>query len=317
MNFYQVANLLSRGNATKKAAKEMLKENGLRQVLAPQVLAEAERQKEVRKNRIPIRSFGESHPDRLDLKRKVVVFSGELMKRRNEWVMRVAKKHFKENYRTCGTSVQIFVSLGSASYQHEFAKDWDGYAKSCPYPLIHHYIKLAVDRNWISKVEKLNLAVVDGLMTLSVETIRAINEVEIVKCHWLVQRRGFDCTVEHGYIARRSGIAFHAGTIAEAIKGLRKKIKAEKKNRVSSQFSSMEISELIGAAKRIESKTVTIAMARRTGACDAGIQNWCAKTGIDYTKGKTTLGIIADAYRTYPDHHARKIIESVLVKQTE
>ena len=56
---------------------------------------------------------------------------------------------------------------------------------------------------------------------------------------------------------------------------------------------------------------ITITDMRRAGYCVSGIRRWSAQHGIDFA-ALVRNGISADELVTKGDHHARRVVESVL-----
>jgi hypothetical protein len=95
------------------------------------------------------------------------------------------------------------------------------------------YFSMRVPRDWLSRVHRRGLAVVDGRPTLDavpVEGIRFIGPtIEIFEASWVVQRRGCAASAVSGYIARADGIACHADSVSGAISRLQRKRQAAKR----------------------------------------------------------------------------------------
>jgi hypothetical protein len=87
----------------------------------------------------------------------------------------------------------------------------------------HHVITVPAD--WRARVERRDLAVVDGLFTLDAAPLEGAPEgVELFAAVWAAQARGYAVLVASGFIARVGGAHHHADTPEKALAGLRRKV---------------------------------------------------------------------------------------------
>lgn len=159
---------------------------------------------------------------------------------------------------------------------------------------------------WRTRVQRANLAVLDGMMTLDAAPLDA-EGCELYAATWLIQGRGTTTTAARGYIARAGGATYHGATIDQAINGLTKKRRElQLVARLSNTDALAEMASANGKAH------VTLGDVRAVGACEYGTRSWCDAVGIDYEAGETTLGTVLQGYQREPRPEARAVIIRVL-----
>jgi hypothetical protein len=94
-------------------------------------------------------------------------------------------------------------------------------------------IKATLQTGWGRKVYDAGLAERDGLVTLSAELVQTDGDLRVYRATWVRQGRGYDLTVERGFIATREDStsvheSYHSTTSASAaLAGLRRKMRPE------------------------------------------------------------------------------------------
>lgn len=196
-------------------------------------------------------------------------------------------------------------------YEVETDKVWNvykGYAKK--YPAIADTHRISVAADWIERVDNAGLAIIDGLFTLDARLVDEIEGAKVYAAVWTTQGRGYDVHVHRGFIAiaqQMQHFAHHAATRAAAISGLARKIDAHAAFAAATEARAMSVQEF---CRRFEGLAfdVKLADARKAGACDFGIRDWCNRTGLDYAAGSAPIGRILEAYRELPMPEARLAI---------
>ena len=166
------------------------------------------------------------------------------------------------------------------------------------------YITLSVPSNWRSSVLAAGLADAGGLLTLAAEQVAQ----DAWQATWLVQGRGYDFRVEHGYIVRApDGTYAHARTLkrARAIADGRAKIWAEKirqtyaRRRAEAQARLRELRSTLANMSREQiiaafgDTPISLSDSIRAGNCPDGTRQWCAR----WADGRSS-GTIREALAT-------------------
>jgi hypothetical protein len=152
-------------------------------------------------------------------------------------------------------------------------------------------ITLLVPANWRSSVLAAGLADAGGLLTLSATRIAE----DAWEADWLVQGRGYEFYIEHGYIVRVvDGTYVHARTLkrARAIAEERAKAWVEK-------IRLRELRDTLAGMTREQIAVtfgdvpITINDSVKAGNCSVGTRQWCNK----WADGRTS-GTVRDALNT-------------------
>jgi len=166
------------------------------------------------------------------------------------------------------------------------------------------YITLSVPSNWRSSVLAAGLADAGGLLTLSATQIAE----DAWEASWLVQGRGYDFRVEHGYIVRApDGTYAHARSLkrARAIADGRAKVWAEKirqtyaRRRAEAQARLRELRDTLSRMTRDQiiaafgDVPITTRDSLRAGNCPDGTRSWINK----WADGRTS-GTVRDVLET-------------------
>lgn len=188
---------------------------------------------------------------------------------------------------------QFRTAPGSVSAVYLGYRYGDRYSSRCSFSKKIHIFKIKVPR--FLKIEKEE---VGGLYNLECILIKKIGEVELFKAKWLKKMRGFNFTVENGFIASYENYNFHSvNSENEAIDGLRKKITGEEK-----------------LHKINEQTKIGIKLFKKlTGACSPGIENFCNKCSISKKQYKA-IDLI-NILRNNNQNHYADLIEKKLLLQ--
>ena len=158
------------------------------------------------------------------------------------------------------------------------------------------YITLSVPSNWRSSVLAAGLADAGGLLTLSATQIAE----DAWEASWLVQGRGYDFRVEHGYIVRApDGTYAHARSLkrARAIADGRAKVWAEKirqahaRKRAEAQARLRELRDTLSRMTRDQiiaafgDVPISLRDSLRAGNCPDGTRQWINKWADGRTSG--------------------------------
>lgn len=134
-------------------------------------------------------------------------------------------------------------------------------------------VKITVPQNYYSTVMKSRYAVIDGMVTLSLEEPKEINGITIYRASWLKKSRGFDYKLVNGYIAIRDYYSYHGSTLASALRGL------------SNQLNYTKIVYIpIDTVVKIASKsndTMTVSDSYAVHNCKSGTEHFCNVHNID------------------------------------
>jgi len=168
------------------------------------------------------------------------------------------------------------------------------------------HLTLTLPRDWATTVHGRGLAVVDGILTLSVRPLPSgagggadIPGLELFAAVVLRQRH-YACE-RHGLIIARAGsYTAHAQSTVDAVGTLRKKLR----HRAGRDRHTDVLSRLI---RGLETVDATLADADAVGACRFGCAQWAAAVGLNPEAGAITLAELAAGYRLRPMPEARAI----------
>lgn len=163
---------------------------------------------------------------------------------------------------------------------------------------------ITIPRNWITNVQKRNMSVCDGMVTLDLAPLEAVG-CELYAATWVRRTLGKQLLTERGYIARIGNTTFHGFDIEKTLKGINKKVKQAA---FAARLNAADLDELI---TRCPDARVTANDARAIGACDAGIAAWMAQVGFAEREA-VTLSEMYQAYQREPRAEARATILRVL-----
>lgn len=151
------------------------------------------------------------------------------------------------------------VDLGTPGLVATTARDWKSvgrrYNSGMGCIASHHAVRVPAD--WLETVHAPGLAVIDGILTLSVVSVPAPSDYIAWDATWARQGRGTGTEVEHGFLVRRQqgGDIVHALTIDAGIRLLGRR------------------SAVIGVQHK-PARRVTFALAARLGLCRTGSLAW-------------------------------------------
>ena len=173
---------------------------------------------------------------------------------------------------------------------------------------MNYYVNTArVSHHWRVRVARRGLAVCGGLLTLDAAPMDgAPAGVNLYYATWIARDRGNSAHTVRGYIARSGDLTYHADSPEGALVGLRRKVR-------NAQFDArLAVAPLDDLIAGHEARRVSLADAYATGACDPGIRAWCARVGIDYASGRSTVGEVYAGYLAHPLREARAVLLHVL-----
>jgi hypothetical protein len=209
----------------------------------------------------------------------------------------------------CSFTVSVCKDSESASYVVSVIQNRDTYKgkyKGYPASEDHHHITVPVD--WRTRVERLGLSHLDGLLTLDAEHVSHVEGMELFQATWARQGRGYSVVTERGYIAREGALSFHAASAEAAIAGLQRKRRAGQRNGgMRCGAGAHNIDAFIKRHRHVTCE-LTIDDARDTGSCEPGIRRWCHATGIDFARQRIPMSEALDAFKKVPAPEARLAI---------
>lgn len=168
--------------------------------------------------------------------------------------------------------------------------------------------EITVPADWRLRVERKDLAMLDGLMTLDAAPMEA-HGCELFAATWARRTGAKNVAVDKGYIARADGVSYHGATADQALSGLAKK---RRKLALSIRLDTGDLGDLVA---KLASVRVSVGDARAAGACEYGIRSWCAAVGLDFEAGSATLAEVYAAYQREPRREARATLLCVLRRQ--
>lgn len=286
------------------AAKRALKDAGMKQTLAPDLL-EAKAEIDSARN---AKRCARAAIHRRPTGRKPVTLPVGMLAQRLETLRKTAVRcAFVRAFRQPAhgdLSIMLTDDPAKVGVVQRDYDDWNIYAKSYkkgPAKCLDNTI--TAPAMWRARVDKRGLAVVDGMMTLDAAVIEGAPEgVSLYAARWITQGRGNSVCVSNGYIAISNGFSYHADSAERALAGLKRKIKA------AAWHAEMRAADLSEIVARLSSIVVRLSDARAIGACEYGIKSWCARVGISYEAGEATVAEVYAGYLASPAPEARGAI---------
>lgn len=206
------------------AAKRALKEAGLKQTLAAEVLAakaeiDAARATKRRRRIICTGSAAMSLPagtpaQRLEVLRKTAI-----------------REVFTSTFRQPAhgeLKVELTNDPAKVGVTQTRYDDWNVYAKSYKKgPAVCLITVVTVPATWRKRISRRGLAVLNGMMTLDATLVFvAPADVQLFAATWAAQGRGNSINVVKGFIAVSKMVSYHADTAERAMSGLWRKVKS-------------------------------------------------------------------------------------------
>jgi hypothetical protein len=286
--------------ASLAAAKRLLKEAGIKQSLAPQVMAELASVEKARSAkraaRFPFRRMPACPPVRLPEGTP----AERIERLRKDMVLTAFVTTFRQPAHG-DLSVVLTADPALVGVRQIETADWDIYAKSYTKgPARVLDTTVTAPAAWRVRVARKGLAVLDGMMTLDAAPIEgAPVGVSLYAARWVEQGRGTAVRTVDGFIAAGNGHSYHGASAEKALAGLRRKIDG------AAWADKLRIADLEELVARIPQAVVRLSDARAIGACEYGIRSWCARTGISYEAGQATVAEVYAAYQASPAPEAR------------
>jgi hypothetical protein len=229
------------------------------------------------------------------------------------------KSMFRAAYRVAAhgsISIKLTDDPAAVGVEQTEEIDWNGYARSCQYPMRRQQTAITVPKDWHLRVRRRGLALAGGMLTLDAAPLEGAPEgVEVFAAKWVEQGRGTSVKVVDGYIARtveteyHNETEYHGETPEAALAGLKRKLKKAQWNLT---LARIELPRFIRRLpdKDLDTIKVCVQDARAIGACEYGIRSWCHATGLDdaYAAGHATLRQMWQAYQAQPRTEARATI---------
>jgi len=198
------------------------------------------------------------------------------------------KKFFIENLDLYPSGdLYLTINTGKVSIYCETSKG-DQYSSGCKYRKTDLGITINVQKKYLTLINS-GLAVIDGLVNLSLSRRHWIKDCFVHKAIWLKKGRGFNWTTQSGYIARVDNLSFHATTAKKAVNGLHKKIQINR-------LATASIEEIIEKARK-STTVLTASDSYKAGNCKPGTLEFCQRYGIDI-KDRLPLPLAADLLQT-------------------
>jgi len=214
--------------------------------------------------------------------------------------------------------VRFCQSGEPASYEVDISYNWDTYRgafKGWRATEDNHHIR--VHTQWLTRVERKGLTLLDGLFTLDANYVATLNGCDVFQATWARQSRAYSVVTEHGYIACSGDLSFHATSAEAAISGLMRKRRASERARVAnSDTKTIDINAFVKRYRRSPCE-VTLDDARQSGSCEPGIQSWCQAVGIDMSRERIPMREALAAFKKVPAPEARLAILQAVRRHRE
>lgn len=163
------------------------------------------------------------------------------------------------------------------------------YSRGCGYRSRHHAFVIKAPR-------KLRIDVVsfDGLYNVQCKKIKETKDITIYKADWIQTKRGFEFEIISGCVATNKYGCYHANSVKQALKGLRRKTKRE-------------INKMITPESEINlKKFMTI-----TGACETGCRDFLGRHDINANsmKAKELIAVLKEKHMSLYAEKLEKAIK--------
>lgn len=306
---------------TKKAVRDALREAGLpgRPAYIDQVFAyraEHSKLRLTRNRRRSLKHTGTEYPSRTNVcapTKPVLLPSGTPQERLNAKTLAALKKnalHLLRYGAAGGSSFRVDFSNDPSKigYIVEMDCNWETYSgryKGWRANEDHHSV--TIPYQWLTRVYRRDLEDLSGLLTLdAIPVSSGCPEIELFKAVWARQGRGFNVITERGFIARCDEYDFHASTAENALKGIRRKMKAAgERTRPLSPLAISDEEFIKRFSRRPRECSVSLDDARESGSCESGILQWCENVGIDPARGSIPLHEALEAFAREPQAEVR------------
>ncbi|CUI04529.1 hypothetical protein BN2497_3835 [Janthinobacterium sp. CG23_2] len=157
----------------------------------------------------------------------------------------------KEMFR-CGApggssfTVKFASSTSEVGYRVDLDTDWTVYRGSFKgWAANVDCHKICVPADWRTRVERVGLADLGGMMTLDALPMDAPDSIALYAAVWACQGRGYSIKTERGFIAVGGDESFHAETAEKAVAGLLRKRSIGKKSIASIADMSVSVETFI------------------------------------------------------------------------
>ena len=197
-----------------------------------------------------------------------------------------------------GSGHTTTVRIGTPGVRSDSSKVW---GKKWSATASEHTYTVAAD--WIATVQDRDLAVCDGMLTLSASPILG-HGPELYRAVWVEQGRGTALNQASGYIARIDDKTYHAATAKAALDGVQRKAGLKPARRKGTL-------DLDRCARRYGDLPVEIADSRAAGNCESGTLSWCHAVGID-PYGTATVAEVIAGYRLRPLPEVLTVVRRVV-----
>lgn len=237
-----------------------------------------------------------------------------LQARRIQRVKEVARALFRSAAH--GTSCEVWLTDDPAAvgFTVSFGRVYPYGGRYKSYAAPSSSWTITVPQRWLSRVDRRELAVVDGLMTLDAQPLLSpVSGVEVYAATWAAQARGLDVRVERGVIARQGAVSYHGPDVARAVAGLTRKMSLTVRRSLSpDERAERRLRRLATFARRFGDEPVTLHDSEAVGNCSYGTRSWCCGVGIDPEAGATTLARVIEGYRERPQDEAWAVVLHVV-----
>ena len=186
-----------------------------------------------------------------------------LLEQYYEKVQKEIKRSFSDTFGTPSGGIETTIKKGAFAISTKRTRIYKTYGKR-DYPKTLVAVTISIPDMFRIKRDR-QVPEFDGIFNLSSKCIRTINNIKVYTCEWLKKSKGYDFSIQSGFVASNGEKHYHAETIKKAVNGVLRKISRKEDRHTITENSYM-------------SKTK---YHRITGACYSGISLWCAMQGID------------------------------------
>jgi hypothetical protein len=190
----------------------------------------------------------------------------------NDW-----KEYLEQNIETAahGDVVVLITDKACATFHNTQYTDGETYGGSYKNYRIKKYNHV-FNMPYNMRVRDIERTEFDGLLNIECKKIRQIEGVTVYNAVWLEKGRGYNYKIKAGFVAELGELTYHADTLKKAVTGV------YKKHRRYYKKNNIHADEML-TARRYH---------RMTGACYAGIRQWCSEHGIDPDSKMPVLDVI-------------------------
>ena len=224
--------------------------------------------------------------DAVDIVYSAVMKRGKRINRKTTPVKKIGLEKKLEDYKLSilAPNLNKFKLNGNLSvkfgpefmYEKIETADWNYYSKSYGHPKVFRNVYITV-KNDMSIRQIREYGLLDGIPTVEIMSEKTFGNINLVHAKIACYDKSKNVYLKKQYIAICSEFAYHADTAKKAVSGIQRKMK-----------KALELSEPI----TLETKITRKRYAELTGACMAGIIDFCNRHGLSDKKSIKLLDLM-------------------------